>query len=259
MIVLLNNDTKVENDWLEHLVHAIEEKNTVASSYVITEGIPEKYYESNGSVSYMMYNIMNVFNETEEEFYPNGCSLIFRKSEIGIPFDDDYFYYGEDVYLGLKARFMGLKIKFVKNSVVNHLGGGSNSGNCLKTFYRERNKQLNLYLYFSPVFILKVTPYIILNHIARIVLSLFSRKLSLPGLLKAYFWFYINIPVILKKRKYLKQFCFIPEKDIISKMTSKVLNDDSIHGKIINRISCFYSLLVNIKPVEYYQKKNNQS
>ena len=68
-------------------------------------------------VSYLMYNIMNIFPDKEDEFYPNGCSLIFRKSEIGEPFDPDYFYYGEDTYLGLKARFMGMRIKFAKDSI----------------------------------------------------------------------------------------------------------------------------------------------
>jgi GT2 family glycosyltransferase len=257
LIVLLNNDTKAEIDWLKHLVHAMDEKHTIASSFVITKGIPEKYYESNGSVSCLMYNIMNVFDNIEEEFYPNGCSLIFRKSEIGEPFDNDYFYYSEDVYLGLKARFMGLNIKFVKNSVVNHFGAGSNSGSFGKTFYQERNRLLNLYSFFSYGFIFRVFPYIALSHTAKIIVSVFDKKLSLPGLLKAYLWFYINIPLILKKRKYLKQFCIVPEKTIISKMSSKVFNDDTLPGRLANRISYFYSRLAAIKPVEYYQKRNN--
>jgi GT2 family glycosyltransferase len=97
LIVLLNNDTKTEKDWLHHLVLAMENKNTIASSFVITEGIDKKYYETNGSISYLMYNIMNVFKDINDEFYPNGCSLIFRKSEIGVPFDSDYFYYSENL------------------------------------------------------------------------------------------------------------------------------------------------------------------
>lgn len=147
LIVLLNNDTKVENDWLRYLVESVKDKNTIASSFVITEGIDSRYYESNGSVSYLMYNIMNIFENREGEFYPNGCSLIFRKSEIPVPFDIDYFYYSEDLYLGLKARFMGMKVIFVKESVVHHLGGGGYSLSRDKTFYQERNRLLNLFIF----------------------------------------------------------------------------------------------------------------
>lgn len=256
LIVLLNNDTKVEIDWLKYLVLAVAENRTVASSFVKTEGIPEKYYESNGSVSYLMYNVMNVFNDREEEFYPNGCSLIFRKSEIGIPFDDDYFYYSEDVYLGLKARFMGLKISLAKDSIVKHFGGGSNSANMQRTFYQERNRLLNLYSFFSFGFILKVFPYIAFSHTLKLILSIFSSKVSFWGLVKAYLWFYVSIPAVFRKRKYLKQFCIVPERDIISKMSSKVFNGDTPAGKFINNLSYIYSRVVNIMAVEYFQKRD---
>jgi len=56
-VVLLNNDTVVETDWLVNLAAAVKDGNTVASSFVITEGIPDKYYKTNGSVSYLMYNM----------------------------------------------------------------------------------------------------------------------------------------------------------------------------------------------------------
>ncbi len=114
LVVLLNNDTIADKDWLKNLVDAMLERNTIASSFVETDGINPKYYETNGSVSFGMYNVMNVFDNIEDEFYPNGCSLIFRKSEIPVPFDPDYFYYSEDLYLGLKVRFIGDENKICK-------------------------------------------------------------------------------------------------------------------------------------------------
>ena len=254
LIVLLNNDTKVEPDWLLHLAGAVEKRNTVASSFVITKGIPEKYYTSNGSVSYLMYNVMNIFENPEDEFYPNGCSVIFRKSEIGIPFDSDYFYYGEDVYLGLKARFSGMNVKFVKKSIVHHFGGGSGSAGSKKTFYTERNRFLNLYLFFSISFIIRMIPYIAFNHTSKLIISLFSKKYSFIGLLKAYFWFYVNVPTIAKKRNELKKVKKISEKDIIKFITSKIFNNESIIEKFFNSLSYIYSRIFAIKPIEYYQK-----
>jgi GT2 family glycosyltransferase len=244
----LNNDTKVEKDWLHHLVLALEEKNTIASSFVITEGIDKKYYKSNGSVSYLMYNIMNVFEDINDEFYPNGCSVIFRKSEIGVPFDSDYFYYSEDVYLGLKARFMGMKVRFVKDSIVRHYGGGSNSGTARRTFFQERNRLLNLYSFFSIWFLIRVYPYVLLNEFVKFIYSIFSPKYSFAGIIKAYFWICFHIPTIIKKRKSIKPFKKLHEKEVIKYMSSKIINGNGI----INKISYLYSRLVGIKPVEYY-------
>lgn len=256
LIVLLNNDTKTEKDWLKYLIEAVDERNTIASSFVITQGIPPEYYETNGSVSYLMYNIMNVFENPGDEFYPNGCSLIFRKSETGEPFDSDYFYYGEDVYLGLRARFSGMKVKFVKASVVHHYGGGTSSASEKKTFYRERNRFLNLYQFFSIGFIIKMLPYISFNHITKLIVSIFSKRYSAIGLLKAYFWFYINVPLIAKKRNKLRKSFTVNEKDVIRFMSSKIFNEGSVLTKLINSISYIYSRMVGIKPVEYYRKNN---
>ncbi|MCX7878875.1 MAG: glycosyltransferase family 2 protein [Ignavibacteria bacterium] len=255
LIVLLNNDTEVDRNWLNNLVQAVKEKNTVASSYVITEGIPEKYYKTNGSVSYLMYNVMNVFKSNDQIFYPNGCSVIFRKSEIPEPFDEEYFFYGEDVYLGLLARFSDMKIKFARDSLVFHKGSGTKSASETKTFYQERNRFLNLYTFFSWSYILRILPYIFFNHSTNLILSLIDRKKSFTGLLKAYVWFYFNIPVILRKRKKMKAFKKLHEKEIIKYMTSKVFNGENFLERLVNKISYFYSRLVGLKPYEYYSNE----
>jgi GT2 family glycosyltransferase len=254
LIVLLNNDIEADKDWLLHLVNAVKEKNTVASSYVITEGINPKYYETNGSVSYLMYNVMNIFENIEDEFYPNGCTLIFRKSEISVPFDSDYFYYSEDLSLGLRARFMGMRVKFVKDSVIHHFGGGSSAASSIKTFYRERNRLLNLYIFFSIWFIIRLLPVISVVKTAKLFQALFSKNVSFWGVLKAYLWFYFHIPSLLKKRKEIKKIKKVPEKEVTRYMTSKLLNHENPFSKIINNLSYVYSRLTGIKPIEYYQK-----
>ncbi len=255
LIVLLNNDTETERNWLKYLAEAVKEKGTIASSFVITQGIDTRYYQTNGSVSYCMYNVMNIFRNIEDVFYPNGCSLIFRKSEISFPFDSDYFYYSEDLYLGLKARFMGMEVKFARESVVRHLGGGTSSADSLKTFYRERNRYLNLYTFFSISFLIRSLPVISIVKTARLIQALFSGKHSFGGMLKAYLWFYFHLPTVLRKRNQLNKFKRTHENEIIRYMTSKLLNGESPGEKFINRMSYYYSRLVGLRPIEYYRNK----
>ncbi len=63
-IVLLNNDTVVEKDWLKNLIECLktDDQTGIAQSLVITEGIPAKYYEKNGTINLLGHNIMEVFN-----------------------------------------------------------------------------------------------------------------------------------------------------------------------------------------------------
>lgn len=255
IVVLLNNDTVVDKDWLLKLVETTKEPGIVASSFVKTEGINPKYYESNGSVSYAMYNVMNAFSNIEDEFYPNGCSLIFRKSEIGEPFDSDYFYYGEDVYLGLKARFMGLRIKFVKDSKVFHYGsGGSYSKSARRSFYQSRNQILNLYSFFSPVFIFKVLPIVAVVRTFRTFAAIFSSDHSFWGLYAVPFWLLANSGLVLRKISAARKFKRVPEEEVIRYMSSRVMNGYGAFSRFINSISYAYSRLMGIKPYEYYNR-----
>ena len=88
LIVLLNNDTIVHPGWLEGLVNAIAEGNVAAASSLIkTEGIPERYYEKNGSINFLGHNIMRIFDQPKDIFFAGGASMIFKKDILGIPFD----------------------------------------------------------------------------------------------------------------------------------------------------------------------------
>jgi CBS domain containing-hemolysin-like protein len=107
---------------------------------------------------------------------------------------------------------------------------------------------LNIYTFFSPWFIARIYPYIILSSPVKIIYSIFAPKYSFAGLMKAYIWFCLNIPLVLRKRKNIKPFKKLHETEVIKFMSSKIINGDGI----MNKISYLYSRLVGIKPVEYY-------
>ncbi|MBK8550804.1 MAG: glycosyltransferase family 2 protein [Ignavibacteria bacterium] len=103
-IVLLNNDTTVDKDWLKNLIDCISADANIgmAQSLVLTEGIPGKYYEMNGTVNLLGHNIMEIFEIGKdglgEIFLAGGCSLIIRRSladELNGLFLDEYFAYSE--------------------------------------------------------------------------------------------------------------------------------------------------------------------
>ncbi len=253
LVVLLNNDTVVHNGWLKGLVNAVADKNVVtASSLIKTDGIPDKYYEKNGSINFLGHNIMRIFDEPTDIFFAGGASMIFKKDIIGVPFDEDYFVYGEDVYLGMRTRFLGYQVKHTNDSVIDHYGNGtskSQKGNFL-TFYQERNRLLNTFLFFTPKTILKVVPFIAVNCIVKCFASLLGMKYSMSGLLKAYAWFVFHIPMIVNKRRALQTERKVEEREVIRYMTGKLTNGESLIGKMINSISLFYCRIVNLRVIE---------
>lgn len=249
LIVLLNNDTVVHEGWLSGLVDALSDPNVAcASSLIKTEGIPDRYYEKNGSINILGYNVMRIFDEPSDIFYAGGASMIYRKVLFGAPFDGDYFVYGEDVYLGLRARFMGFDIRHTNASRLDHFGSGTarTQKSTFLTFYQERNRVLNVLLFFSAGTIVKSIPYLAVNLVGKILLSLLPTKYSLTGILKAYGWLLWNVAQIKVKRRKLRAEQRRDDAAVLAMMTGKLTNGESALGAAVNSLSLLYCRFVSL-------------
>ncbi len=260
-IVLLNNDTVADRDWLKELIVCIssDENTGMAQSLVLTDGIPLKYYEKNGTVNLLGHNIMEVFEIDNkgygEIFLASGCSLIIRKSlagELNGLFLDEYFAYSEDTFLCFKVKFRGLKIVHTSRSKVNHRGGGTseNKKASFLYFYQERNRLLNFLLLFSNGFILKYIPYMIFNFIMKLTASVLSPKYSASQLVKAYWWLLMNIKWIREQRAELKKIKIVNDDYVLGYLSGRIFNGDNIFERTVNSFSILYCRLAGIKIME---------
>lgn len=257
-IVLLNNDTAADKDWLKNLYDLItsDESIGIVQSLVITEGIPERYYKKNGTLNLLGHNIIEVFeigeNGTGEIFQATGCSLIIRKSlvdSIGGLFLDEYFAYAEDTYLCFKVKFSGQKIMHTSKSLVHHKGSATSKKQQLSSlfFYQERNRLLNFLLFFSANFLIKYIPYLIFNFCLKFSASVFIRKYSAAGLIKSYFWFFSNYKWIRKQRAELNSLKRVNETEVLKFLSGKIFNGENFWEKLINYFSPLYCRMVKIK------------
>jgi hypothetical protein len=253
LIVLLNNDTEVLPGWLEALVNAVRpDEVAIASSLVLTEGVPEKYYEKNGSINFLGHNIMRVFAKRENIFYGGGASVIYKKAVLGIPFDPCYFAYGEDVYLSLRARFKGLHVVHANNSVVNHKGSATTNlmPDERKSMLQERNRLLNILLFFSPWTIVRVFPLLLANSFVKLAGSLLFGMYSPAGIFKAYTWLLSHVPLIAAKRSLLRSNHVLKDQEITSLMTARLTNGETTLGRVLNTLGILYCKLVQLKTIE---------
>lgn len=260
-IVLLNNDTKADKDWLINLIESISDSDDtgMAQSLVITEGVPLRYYEKNGTVNLLGHNIMEIFEIDKEGlgeiFQANGCSLIIRKKlieELGGLFPDEYFAYAEDTYLSFKVKFRGLRILHTSSSVVHHKGGGASAGKKVSAlyFYQERNRLLNFLIFFPAGFTLKYIPFLFFNFIMKLSASFFTEKYSASQLIRAYIWIISNNDWISKERAYLKGLKKVSDDEVLKLISGKIFNGDDAAERIINYFSVLYCKLTFIRIIE---------
>lgn len=260
-IVLLNNDTVADKDWLVNLHRVIssDESIGVVQSLVYTEGIPERYYGKNGTLNLLGHNIMEVFeigkDGVGEIFQANGCSLIIRRSLIdyfGGLFPEEYFAYAEDSYLSFKVRLAGFRTMHTSNSIVRHAGSATTREyrSSFRTYLQERNRILNFLIFFSKGFRLKYYPLLIYNLKMKILMSLFTGKYSLKGILKAYFWILKNRKWIKEQREKDSRIKKVDEREVIKYLSGKFFNGENIFERFFNYFSILYCRIVNIKVIE---------
>ncbi|MEW6510660.1 MAG: glycosyltransferase family 2 protein [Bacteroidota bacterium] len=253
LVVLLNNDTVVEPGWLVSLVDVGNREDVgVASSLVLTEGIPARYYEKNGSLNFVCHNIMRIFERKEDIFYGGGASLLFKKDLFALPFDGEYFAYCEDIYLGFRARFIGFRVVHADDSVVHHKGSATagKQKSAFTSYLQERNRLLTMLIFFSWWTLVRIAPYFVFNLVAKLMLGALTRRHSLPGLLRAYWWLVAHPVEIAQKRRRMRAERRVNEREVISWMTGKLTNGETLPGRILNAVALAWCRLVRLKTVE---------
>lgn len=136
-LVLLNNDVKVDPDWLEPLVDALRSDPAAfaAGSKMLLYYEPS-YVNHAGAKATFIGSAYDIglfqpdgpeFNVSGPTFIASGGAMLVKRSDflaIG-GFDGDYFAYFEDADLCWRAAVMGRHCIYVSESKVLHKFGGS--------------------------------------------------------------------------------------------------------------------------------------
>lgn len=154
-ILLLNNDTIVESDFLAKLVNAMESDSGIGltGGKIMNYNDRQKIWSAGGGIKKWSKKTFQYgegkiddgsYDEPKEVDFLSGCCLLIRREvieKIGL-LDDDYFMYYEDVDYCLKAKRAGFKVFYVPQSVIWHKVANSSSRS-FRDFYRMRN-----YIYY---------------------------------------------------------------------------------------------------------------
>jgi len=248
-VVLLNNDTMVERQWLPALLtYAANPEIAAVTSKVITEGVQSSLYEMNGTINYLGYNIMREFTDLSQVFFGSAASLMFRKASVGIPFDDEFFLYHEDVYLSWKLRLSGFDVRMAQGSVVRHKGSATTrrQPSPMVMFYQQRNRLLNMLFFYERKTLILLVPYLTIEAVGSIFASALIGRKSLRGILRAYWWIVTNLRWVFDRRRDFQSSRTVPDVEIMKMMSCKVLNGDDPTSRVINRLSKLYASIVGL-------------
>ena len=140
-IIFLNNDTKVNKEWLISLVRLIESDEKIGmigSKLLNFDGTLQEaggiVWDNGGALNFGRNHDANMpeYNYVKEVDYISGASIIIRKSiwdKIG-GFDERFSpAYYEDTDFAFELRKFGYKVMYQPKSIVIHFEGISNGKN----------------------------------------------------------------------------------------------------------------------------------
>jgi GT2 family glycosyltransferase len=154
-VALLNNDAEAEPGWLTALHRACSSAPDVgmAASKVLVWEDPSRIDKAghlifpDGQNRGRGAGVLDrgQFDREEEVLWPDGSAAMYRKSmldRIG-GFDEDFFAYGDDAELGLRARIAGWRCLYTPDAVVRHHRGSTlGKGSAWRLELIERNRVL---------------------------------------------------------------------------------------------------------------------
>lgn len=223
ILLFLNNDVRVEPDWLEHINDSFQKEATGVVQPKLLNHLQPSHFEyagaAGGMIDWLGYPFCRgrLFEHVEKDtgqydeetdiFWASGAALAIRKSifnDLG-GFNEDFEFHMEEIDLCWRVWHCGHKVRFQPLSVVYHLGGGSlPMGSPRKVYYNYRNNLLmlsiNLHKYSVPKIFLRLC----LDGVAGIRSLLQLRPLETLAIIKAHFAFYKRLPSALRKRSKLQ-------------------------------------------------------
>jgi hypothetical protein len=150
-LAILNNDTKVNPDWLSELVKVAQNPQIAAvQSQLLVMNKPNVLDSAGGLVDYYGYHYEigrgeepSKYTQSREVFYGKGASLLMKREVLdktGL-FDPTLFMYFDEVDLCWRILLGNYKVVYAPASVVYHASGSTTSTLQLRTrlYFYTRN------------------------------------------------------------------------------------------------------------------------
>ena len=170
-IALLNNDAIADANWISELVRTLHNNPEfgMAASKILSYESPnvidklghliyldgQNRGRGSGEIDQGQYDCF------DEVSWPDGCAAFYRREllEQLQGFDEDFFAYGDDAELGLRARIAGWRCLAVPTAIVwHHLGSTLGRHSKQRLFLIERNR-LWLAAKLFPIRLLALNPF----------------------------------------------------------------------------------------------------
>lgn len=220
-VVLLNNDTIVEPDWLHHLMAVAESDEQIAAVQPKVRSMSNPgYFEYAGAAGGMLDKLgmpycrgrvvfdaeedRGQYDQQAELFWGSGvCLLLDRRAVVsGGLLEEDFFFYHEETDLCWRLKNHGYRIVLAPHAVIHHKGSGSSLARLdRKIFYVHRNALMMVTRNCTWTRLLWLLPVRALLEVASIGFYILTRRPRLAIAVARADWSFVSrLPRLLRQR-----------------------------------------------------------
>ena len=244
-VVILNPDTIVEPNWLNHLMSAYNE---------FGEGLYQpKFFSLNEKhVLQSTGNMLHIFGfgfakdkgkiddekmeSIEKINYASGTCLFTSKivlDKIGL-LDPFLFLYHDDLDLGWRAAHIGINSFYVPKSIIYHAESYSIKWSSKKFYWLERNRKYCLLTHYSKETYAKMRFSLFLVDLC--VWLFYLSKGFLGAKIKAELDIFRNRKTIKIRHNQLEKMKIVSDKDLIEKFPDEIFVPKNVSEPVFNQL-----------------------
>ena len=244
-VVILNPDTIVEPNWLNHLMSAYNE---------FGEGLYQpKFFSLNEKhVLQSTGNMIHIFGfgfakdkgkiddvkmeSVEKINYASGTCLFTSKivlDKIGL-LDPFLFLYHDDLDLGWRAAHIGINSFYVPKSIIYHAESYSIKWSSKKFYWLERNRKYCLLTHYSKETYAKMRFSLFLVDLC--VWLFYLSKGFLGAKIKAELDIFRNRKTIKIRHNQLEKMKIVSDKDLIEKFPDEIFVPKNVSEPVFNQL-----------------------
>jgi len=246
LILLLNNDTVVPENFLQEMLNAITASPNIAMVQPKIKSIQDKeYFDYSGAAGGEMdifgypFARGRIFDFVEKDegqydemedriFWTSGCSLLIRKSvvnEIGL-LDEDFFAHQEEIDLNWRAQLAGYKnVVTCKTHIYHYSGYTLKSDNPKKMYLNHRNNLIMILKNYSFLNLIFIFPVRFLFEITTLFTDLIFWKTGRYKAILESLWYVFTHPFLIWKKRHHTQ--------KLRKVKDKVIRKNMFPGSIV--------------------------
>jgi GT2 family glycosyltransferase len=208
-VMLLNNDTIVEPDFLQPLVSFLEQNPDYGAVQpkIMFEKERNRIWNAGGGYFKWLGMSWSVgigqedhgqFDQEMDTPWITGCAILLRSDvikQVGM-LDDRFFAYYEDVEWSLRIIKSGYRLRYLPQSKIYHVAGGSSKKTKTKEgtvppiihFYRTRNHLFLIRKHTNPLsFVLSLLYQTVKNAAFILILAIRGRSKKVKAIIKGQF------------------------------------------------------------------------